>query len=172
MWKHDYSSSSSQMRWETISWSNNIIRLEKPEARNEILTVALLKVIPLLVQGFLAQTQATKGSQSEKCSNISRGVERKDMSSVHISSDTFFFFTFTGDGMIGEIEVFQMPSICLCLTLLMHVWKKSAISQNIGTRVKTYMKKAIYLTGIPNCTSLCIISCDWGLWQMKEKLLN
>ena len=94
MWKHDYSSSSSQMRWETISWSNNIIRLEKPEARNEILTVALLKVIPLLVQGFSAQTQATKGSQSEKCRNISRGVERKDMSSVHISSDTFFFFYF------------------------------------------------------------------------------
>ena len=66
----------------------------------------------------------------------------------------------------------MMPSICLCLTLFMYVWKKSAISQNIGTRVTTHMKKAIYLTGIPNCTSFSIISCDWGLWQMKRKLLD
>ena len=43
------------------------------------------------------------------------------MSFVRISTDTFFFLTFTADGVIGEIEVFQMPSICLCLTLFMYV---------------------------------------------------
>ena len=92
IWKYDYISSSSQTHWETIWWSNNIIRLEKPDARNEILTVALLKVIPLLVQGFSAQTQATKDSQSEKCSSISGELKGKTWALCVYQQTHFFFF--------------------------------------------------------------------------------
>ena len=91
IWKYDYISSSSQTHWETIWWSNNVIRLEKPDARNEILTVALLKVIPLLVQGFSAQTQATKDSQSAKCSSVSGELKGKTWA-LCVYQQTHFFF--------------------------------------------------------------------------------
>lgn len=58
------------------SRSNNIIRLEKPVTRNAVLTMALLKAIPLFDQLLSAHSQDPKANKGEKCNSIS--VECKE----------------------------------------------------------------------------------------------